>query len=502
MDRSGRYLIQDRSIKILIWLISMSSILLIAWWRIAYATELPRSWDQVDFSLALSRFDLFAMQPHFPGYPYFILGGMLLNKWIGNPALALTFWNGLLMLFSVYPAYAVSRSFLSKTLSMASVALIQSMVFVNVLTIQPMSEAAAVAILWWYLWSLQKAFHREHSFLSIVVASFLFSLLLGVRLSYLPFGVGLLLLLIQRKKQHKSIKSYSSFLLTQIGIAAIFQLIWVGGLAASEGGVAAFLQLAFGFSEGHFEEWGGTAVSASAPLLERISHLILNNIVWTGLSGHALTILLLYLILFMFMIFQGVKSSGRTLREISWFGWAFVAMAFSYFLWALLAQNIDKPRHILPLPGIIVLGFLWIGLRRQGNISTKIMLGLAVMISIQSIVSYSTMKEANDPAAVYQLMNYVEQINEPVIVYTWEETRVMSYNKVSFEHEQIYTYSTFLSDLQYYHKHRVFLTGQVLDGFKKQKISMDSQIKKVKEFHSSTLYDPVYHDIVLYEFLR
>ena len=499
MNRASKNPKDRNGMQILIWIVSLISLMLMVWWRFIYAIEYPRSWDQVDFTLALDRFDLFAMQPHFPGYPYFILGGIWLNKWILNPAQALSTWNALLMLLAIYPMYRISRSFLSKTLSIVAVALIQSMVFINVLTVQPMSEASAVAILWWYMWSLQQAFIK-HSTVWVVIASFFFSVLLGVRLSYLPFGIGLVLLLMQRKKKYTT-KNYLSFLMLQVLVATTFQLIWVGGLAVSEGGVAAFLQLALGFSEGHFEEWGGTAVSASTSFVERISHLFLNNIVWTGLSGQKLFVLVSLFTLFVFLTLKRLKRP-MWIREISWFGWAFASMAFIYFLWALFAQNIDKPRHILPLPGMVLLGFLWVGLKKQMVGSKRTLLLLAVIISIQSAVSYTTMKEANDPAAVYQLIGYLEDKSEPLIVYTWEETRVMSFNRVSFEHEQVYTYSTFISDLQYYQDHRVFLTEQVVEGFEKQGIPIQDQVKRIQTFHSSKLYDPVYHDIVLYEFLK
>ncbi|WP_273832604.1 hypothetical protein [Guptibacillus sedimenti] len=499
MNRAFRNRKERYAIHTLVWVLSLISLMLLVWWRFIYAIESPRSWDQVDFTLALDRFDLFAMQPHFPGYPYFILGGIWLNKWISNPAEALATWNSLLMLLATYPMYRISRSFLSKTFSIVAVSLIQSMVFINVLTVQPMSEASAVAILWWYMWSLQQGF-TKHSTVWIVISSFFFSLLLGVRLSYLPFGIGYVWLLIHRKNKYTK-KEYLSFLMMQVLVAAVFQFIWVGGLAVSEGGVAAFLQLALGFSEGHFEEWGGTAVSASSSFFERLSHLFLNNIVWTGIGGQNLFVLLLLLTLFVYLSMVRVKKPIK-IREVSWFGWAFASMIFSYFLWALFAQNIDKPRHILPLPGMVLLGFLWCGLKKQYDGSKKMLLLLAVIISVQSVVSYITMKEANDPAAVYQLIDYLEDESEPLIVYTWEETRVMSFNRVSFEHEQIYTYSTFLADLRYYENHRVYLTEQVVEGFAKQGIPIQDQVKRIQTFHSSTLYDPVYHDIVLYEFLK
>ncbi|MDP4550512.1 hypothetical protein Q9251_06425 [Alkalihalobacillus macyae] len=496
MNRLDEKFVWNKILICALWVVSISSIFLVVWWRFVYALDVPRSWDQVDFSLALTRFDLFAMQPHFPGYPYFILGGMLINEWVVNPTQALANWNSLLLLTTVYPIYKLSRSYLWATGSVVAVAIIQSMVFLNVMAVQPMSEAAAVAILWWYIWILQSAFERKNSTVFVVLSSLLFSFLLGIRLSYLPFGIGLLLLLLSRKKQFKT-REYASFLIIQISIALLFQLIWVAGLAVSEGGVAAFIQLALGFSNGHFQDWGGTAVSASSSILERLSNLLFYNIAWTGFAGQST---LLLGVIALFSVYAAValvkrirKSSGTP------FVWAYVAMFIGYFLWALFAQNVDKPRHILPLPTMALFGLATI-IVSEHTLRTRVMVFLLIVVVTQTTFSYGVMKEAEKPAAVHQLIDYLEEINEPVIVYTWEETRVMGYVDADFEHEQIYTYSTFRSDKRYYENHRIFLTGEVVDGFKEQGIPIENSIKRVINFDSSSLYDPVYDNIVLYEY--
>ena len=437
------------------------------------------------------------MQPHFPGYPYFILGGMLINEWVVNPTQALANWNSLLLLTTIYPIYKLSRSYLRATGSVVAVAMIQSMVFLNVMAVQPMSEAAAVAILWWYIWVLQSAFHRKNSTGFVVLSSLLLSFLLGIRLSYLPFGIGLLLLLLSRKKQFK-IREYVSFLVIQISIALFFQLIWVAGLAVSEGGVAAFIQLALGFSNGHFQDWGGTAVSASSSILERLSDLLFYNIVWTGFAGQSI---LLLSVIVLFSFYAAITFMKRIRKASSTpFVWAYASMFIGYLLWALFAQNVDKPRHILPLPTMALFGLVSFIFVSQHTPRIRVMVLLLSVVMTQTIFSYGVMKEAVKPAAVHQLIDYLEEINEPIIVYTWEETRVMEYVEADFEHEQIYTYSTFQSDKSYYGKHRIFLTREVVDGFKEQGIPIENTTKKVISFHSSSLYDPVYDTIVLYEY--
>lgn len=57
--------------------------------RFFYVSPFAATWDEVDFTLALKQYDILAMQPHFPGYPFFILGGMITHLFIENPVQSL-----------------------------------------------------------------------------------------------------------------------------------------------------------------------------------------------------------------------------------------------------------------------------------------------------------------------------------------------------------------------------------------------------------------------------
>ncbi|WP_270179506.1 hypothetical protein [Alkalihalobacillus sp. CinArs1] len=486
--------------KTLILLVSITSIVLISLWRFHYAIDLPRSWDQVDFALALSRFDLYAMQPHFPGYPYFVLGGMVIHKWIGNPSLALSTFNSLILLSSSIPLYFLSRNILSKTISLLIVGVLQSMVFLNVMSIQPMSEAAAVGILWWYIWGLHVAFQRKASSFVLLLPSFLLSILLGIRLSYLPFGIGFILLLISRRSSYTSNKTYALFISVHLFIAICFQLIWVVGLAASEGGITAFLELALGFSSGHFQEWGGSAVSTTSPLWIRSYELVVTNIGWVGLAGQRLYIAAMITIMIIGFILLLNKVSRQSITP---FQWTYGIMFALYFLWALFAQNIDKPRHILPLPGMVLFAVLLFTTKySEGFRAHLVKLGLVMLLLFQSFGTFTMMREAQHPTAVHQLSSFLSEIEEPIMVYTWEETRVMDYLDVHYEHDRVFTYETFLSEIPYYDERRIFLTDRVVKGFEQQGAPIRKSVTKVGAYYSDKMYDPVYHEIVLYEYKR
>ena len=69
----------------------------------------------------------------------------------------------------------------------------------------------------------------------------------------------------------------------------------------------------------------------------------------------------------------------------------------------------------------------------------------------------------------------------------------------TISYKKIQTYQVFLHDKSYYQNRKILLTNKVVEGFKAQGISLTGKINKIKEFHSNPIYDPVYNDIVLYE---
>ena len=178
--------------KILV-LTSVAAILILFLYQLRHINAFAATWDQVDYSLALERFDIMAMQPHFPGYPYFILGGLFIHQFIEDQTASLTVFNILFYFSAVFPIYMLARGYVSKAFSFLITAMIYSSSYVLVTVNQPMSEGAGLAALWWYFWSIERAV-RKNGRLGDWLPLVLFSILLGIRLSYLPFGVGLIYL--------------------------------------------------------------------------------------------------------------------------------------------------------------------------------------------------------------------------------------------------------------------------------------------------------------------
>ncbi|MBW7650738.1 nucleoporin-interacting protein [Anoxybacillus sp. ST4] len=442
---------------------------------IAYASPFAATWDEVDFALALDRYDLFAMQPHFPGYPYFIFGGMLIHSFVDNAAQALAIWNGLLMMSATIPIYLLAKTYGKEAYALVVTALVHSLSYVMLMVSQPMSEGSALAVLWWYVWSLERALRSDHIRVQLLPL-LLFSVMLGMRLSYIPFAVGILYVWWKRKYRFKQILLYSL-------AALMFQFVWIVAVAVTEG--AGFWQLALSFTTGHFTQWGGTVSTDEAPLRRRVMTLIFYNIIWTGMAKQSLWLLGCFIVFF-FMTWKRIVVPPL-----------YRLLLFIYFLWALFAQNIEKPRHILPL--VVIMSFFLFVSTLQSLSRLRLTMMLILLFS-QTVIGVQAVKsQATQLPATYQLAYDFEQKEERFILFTWEETRVLEYLRVSFPHERVFSFDVFQREKAMFPHAKVYVTNHVVKGFQAQGIDVRPYIRPVRTYQSSILSDPVYGRITVYE---
>lgn len=472
--------------------------------RTLYLSPYARSWDDVDFALALDRFDLLAMQPHFPGYPYFILGGMAVHRWVADPVKALTLWNVVMTGLSSVPIYLLLRRYVSPLSGMAGLFFIQSFSYLWLISMQPMSEATAVAVLWWYLWSLDRGFERNAMKDRFILPAFMFGLLMGVRLSFAPFGLGLLALAWRDMKENRAKRYRRIAFFAACGL--FFQAVWVAGLIVAEGGMGAFWLLAKGFVGGHFEDWGGTVVTSQEPFAARVLRLVVYNLLWTGLFGQSFPVAVGYGALAAFIVYRCLKKRSASGSAPATGGWrlqpflgSLLLMLLVYGLWAIVGQNVDKPRHISPLIGPI--GFLfYLVSAKAGRATIAAVMALALL---QTSVGVDLVRrQAAEKPAVYQLAQALAGRKDGFVLYTWEETRVLQYVHAPFPHQRILTFPLFLEQVKDSGEQTVLLTGHVLQGFEVQAGDLSERVQPVAEFQSDPIFDPVYHHIIVYEWKK
>ncbi|MGP3559585.1 nucleoporin-interacting protein [Geobacillus sp. BK01] len=476
-----KQLLQNR-----LWLcfsIGMAAVLVGAglYWASPYAA----AWDEVDFTLALERYDLLAMQPHFPGYPYFILGGMAVHAVVANPAKALSVLNVLVLGSAVFPLVWLLRRHVPLPAALLAALAVFSSSYVFLAAARPMSDGAALGVLWWYIWAVERT-HRQKTWRAQLLPAALFSVLMGIRLSYAPFAVALLFLWYEDWKTHRRFSRVAASALAAAG----FQLIWVAAVARTEGGLWPFFKLGWAFVHGHFSDWGGTAAASPLPFSERVCRFLINNFLWTGIASQNAWLLAAYAVMGAIAWRAGRFQLPRSL----------VVSALLYAVWALLAQNIEKPRHLLPLIHF-ALFYVW------GRFFTalrpwRLALAAAVVLLQAGVGAGQLREQVETPPAVYQLAADLRDKPRPFVVYTWEETRVFDYLHVPFPHKEVFHFSFFLQDKENYRHAAIYMTNHVVDGFRAQGADLSGRVRKVKTYRSSSLADPVYGTITLYEWIE
>ncbi|MBW7459982.1 nucleoporin-interacting protein, partial [Paenibacillus sepulcri] len=133
----------------------------------------------------------------------------------------------------------------------------------------------------------------------------------------------------------------------------------------------------------------------------------------------------------------------------------------------------------------------------------------ASIIVLQTVQGSTLLKrQSEEQPAVYQLAAALDGMQSHpgtknrAVVYTWEESRVLDYLHTGVSHRQILTYSYFLADVKANPEAEILLTDHVLSGFEAQAGPLRDKVRLAASFHSEALFDPVYHDIQLYEWIR
>ncbi|KIL37450.1 hypothetical protein SD71_02060 [Cohnella kolymensis] len=492
--------------------------------RLLYMSPYPAGWDDIDFALALDRFDLSAMQPHFPGYPVYILAAHLFYYAVGEPFTALSMLSAVAGGLTVVPLWLLFRQLGS--ISAARLAsILYALAPLPVVTgIQPTSDALGTllagifALLIWRSMQPEPEAVRNRT-VSFILAGVVLGLLLGVRVSYVPLsvlwaGAAAVVICDREIPRRQALRN----VLLSAAAAALVCAAWAGALAVSEGGVAPLMKLAFAFTEGHFTDWGGT-YSADTSFTGRARYFLLRQIggaglgtLWAGYAGWrwlstiaaAIGVIgLLSVVVTRVVRKQSVSNSRRTLFLLLWI--------LPYLLWAFFAQNVDKPRHILPL----IPPLLWLlatGLehfctflprsvsRRIGSKALFVCFSLLWLVGTAA-VTYPLAREAhNKKPPVLELAEYVKESvpKDDSIMFTWEEQRVISYISPEHQVRRLRHWSDMRMELLQYPvpPRHIFATNAFIQGIDR---SAGSWFNEVIAFEGSPWLYPTYHRVVLYE---
>ncbi|GAB7387246.1 hypothetical protein BSNK01_10820 [Bacillaceae bacterium] len=506
--------------------------------RLLHAGRWADSFDAVDFALALESYDVFRMQPHFPGYPVYILAAEGIQFWVPDPVRALTVLAALAGGALVFPVYALAARLKDKRAGLIAALLVACNPYLWLTAEMPMSESLGILFLYLFLALLFPAADRSGTVLPernrkegrkstrrsiakgawpYVLAGFVFGVAMGVRVSYFPFGV-LLFYSLWKRMAAVFFCSCAAFVL---GVC-----LWIFPVAWHEGGLAAYLELGVFFTQGHFSDWGGTAYT-SGDLYARLRKILWEHLLLVGFFGKleengllpavaagvagGAVLLTLLLLLALFAPFprrgEGEEKEGKknpVLRSRK----VFFSLAFiPYFTWALLGQNADKPRHIAVLVPLCLV-FLACAFSRvfsRGGLSCK-RLGTACLALL--FVSYAwsgysgTKTYAEEKPPVVQAADFIAA-RYPLartLVVTWEEERVIRYYYPDVTAVRLRSFAYFYQTLLNYRgMSHVVVTDKVLAGFGKERETLAPFFQPVATFAGSRYLYPVYNRITLYE---
>jgi hypothetical protein len=486
--------------------------------RILFITSYAGSWDAIDFALALERYDIFAMQPHFPGYPVFIITAKLILPLLDDPVQALSLVSAIFGGLSILGVFGLARNMTNDPyIGLIAASLYSFNPLISLTHVQPMSDSMGLffAISMFYVASISlrhKAGAPIHFSITIWTCM-IYAVAMGVRISYFPL---LLVVLLPIWKMRPT-----RLWLLKVCITAIAGLLaglsWLLPTAYTEGGLSEYFVLAKAFTGGHFQDWGGTIVTeapSAAQWGERIARWFWHQMLWAGWLGEAANqwgihvVPGLLLLSVASVVAVTIGSRIVTIRENEKSAWQYGLLAvIPYLFWLFIGQNPDKPRHILPLLPFFVIGLSWVlGQACYKWPRYRLFIIFPVIVYLIGSLFQSTMlmKENFGPSPALQMAHYVKASYKPedVIIFTWEEERTFQYYAEGFAVQRVKSYSLFEQLKREYGENgrAVLISSKVIEGFgARYPYELKKHLIVKKEFLGHPVVFPVYHHLILYE---
>ena len=371
--------------------------------------------DSLRFALSMVDYDVAKLQPHFPAYPVFCFVAKLLYVVIRRYALAFSLIGGLSTFFIIFWTLKIAKIQSATILGKIAIFVIFLNPLLWLMGNRYMPDAMGVAcLLASFYFMMAQGDNSSNSLLCLnTIGFFLFGILLGVRFSYLPMLVPVLLIRLKHSNRLRFLVAGT------IGILIwLIPLLWITGWSTLV--AAAQTQ-----SHGHFSDFGGT-VSTNPELWLRFTKTFESifadgfGLYWLGrhIITACTTIILIGII---------VVANWQTIRQ--WFvekqsrnnsislNLIFLGCVL-YLVWIFFAQNvIHKSRHVLPLLPFLALGIA-LSCHRMTTLQetattinrkqSKIGWGVVVIFFLcYSYVTLHTVVQHTKPTAIAQIHKYL-----------------------------------------------------------------------------------------------
>lgn len=309
--------------------------------------------DSLRFALSMVEYDVGKLQPHFPAYPVFCFLAKLCFTITGRFAIAFSLIGGVSTFFIIYFALKIAKIQPNSLLGMFAIIIAFMNPLLWLMSNRYMPDVMGVACLLasFYFITTHKETDQQKVLCQTTIGFLFAGILLGIRLSYIPFLLPALLLCI-----------FNSYRLKYIIAATIGILVWLIPLLWFTGWNV-LITVAQKQTFGHFSDFGGT-VSTNYDFFLRVTKLFESLIAdgfglyWIGRHTiTAVSVLCLITIVtatvwktqIMRLKIKSSNSSAIFLNPI------FLGCVV-YLFWIFLAQNIIyKSRHVLPIIPILAL---------------------------------------------------------------------------------------------------------------------------------------------------
>ncbi|MBI2375602.1 MAG: hypothetical protein HYV07_16525 [Deltaproteobacteria bacterium] len=356
--------------------------------------------DGANFAASLTSFDPLHQSPHFPGYPVFV--GLARLAALGTKS---EVWSLVLPALVLWPfalallAGALGRATGAATGLCATAVLAFSPGVIQLLG-WPGSDGLGVVIL---VAGAALTLRAGSSPTLVPWVGVAFALLLGVRLSWWP-----LLVLPAAFLGRAGMRAVPAFL--------VVTMSWVIAVVVAAG-PAAVTGLAASFVAGHFTTFGGTALSDPRSFSDRVATLSLSVLE----SGLGLTLIpalvILPLLLLGIRVDRGARPSKLTLSTLLAGG--------VYSGWVLFAQNVDRPRHAIPIVLMLALGLASLANLRTAFTVRLALFGLALVGVVASGPRLD--RQGARPAPLARLAERLTHLGAPdkVMLFAGDEARLV-----------------------------------------------------------------------------
>ena len=354
--------------------------------------------DSLRFALAANDYDVLSNRPHFPGYPLYCFTLSSFYALFGSLGFSFSLIGGMCIFVLIYFTVKIYHLLTGKESYLPALILFFNP-FLWLMSNRYMPDIMGLSFLVMGIYYFIN-YLKFKELKSLFFLGFSLGCLSGVRLSYLPFFLPVVVLFLNTKTLKPILLSGMLFFLAWFVPWIIFT------------DVTSLYKVALNDANGHFFRWGGTVLSHDAAITLRVQKIIEAlfadsfGVWWSGRNWMTIinTVFLSFPILITLSSLRKTYLKNR--NEVV----LIIVCLMCYFLWALFFQNVVyKPRHMMPFIPFTSLILAWGIDQIRAKIEVKWSLVLCFfLLGPYIIISSKLITQHKNPSALAQIKNFIE----------------------------------------------------------------------------------------------